>query len=198
MNRKQQKQKLLNDLFFSYSSCLACPLGSLGRKNIVFGEGNPDAQLLFIGEAPGQDEDIQKKPFIGRSGKLLTKVLETLGIIRSDVYITNIVKCRPPQNRKPFPLEASTCKQLLLNRQIEIIQPIIICTLGAAALQGLLNDYSLQISKLRGSFFSFGDYTIVPTYHPAYILRNPKKLSKIVDDISLAHQLSLSEYKNNL
>ncbi len=196
MNRKQQKQNLLNDLFSPYSNCFACPLGSLGRKNVVFGEGNPDTQLLFIGEAPGQDEDIQKKPFVGRSGKLLTKVFEILGIIRSDVYITNIVKCRPPQNRKPLPLEATTCKQLLLNRQIEIIQPVVICTLGAAALQGLLNDYSLQISKLRGSPISFGNYIIVPTYHPAYILRNPKELTKIVDDISLAHRLSLSEYKS--
>lgn len=192
MNHKQEKQKRLDALFLPYSACFSCPLGLLGRKNIVFGEGNPNAQLLFIGEAPGQDEDIQKKPFIGRSGKLLTKVFEMLGITRSDVYITNIVKCRPPQNRKPFPLEAITCKNLLLSKQIEIIQPVVICTLGAAALQGLLDNYALQISKLRGSRISFKDYTIIPTYHPAYILRNPKEFSKMVDDISLAHKIALS------
>src|SRR3989304_8072339 len=119
---KNKKQILLNDLYELYKNCKECPLGSLGRTNVVFGEGDPNAKLLFVGEAPGQQEDIQNRPFIGRSGKLFTKSLEAAGSSREKVYITNIVKCRPPHNRNPLPQEAATCINLLLLRQITIIQ----------------------------------------------------------------------------
>lgn len=167
---------------------MACPLGSLGRTNVVFGEGNPDARLLFIGEAPGRDEDLEGKPFVGRSGRLLTKTLEAYGIDRSEVYITNIVKCRPPNNRKPLPLEAKTCKNLLLFNQIKIIKPQIICTLGSFALQELL-DQTVQITKIRGIPIIWEGITIIPTYHPAYILRNPSELKSLVLDIEKVAEL---------
>lgn len=161
---------------------MECPLSTLGRTNVVFGYGNPDTQLLFIGEAPGRDEDLQGQPFVGRSGRLLTKVLESYNIVREQVYITNIVKCRPPNNRKPLPLEAKTCKNLLLFNQIKIIQPKVICTLGSFALQELLGQ-PVQITKVRGIPIKKGDITIIPTYHPAYILRNPVELKSLVHDI---------------
>src|SRR5205823_4093975 len=127
------------ELYKPYKKCLQCPLGTLGRTNVVFGEGNSDADLMLIGEAPGRYEDEQSKPFVGRSGKLLNRTLELVGLKRNDVFITNIVKCRPPNNRKPLPLESTTCKNILLFNQIKIIRPHIICTLGASALQGFID-----------------------------------------------------------
>lgn len=188
METKITKQKLLDHLYAPYKKCMECPLGSLGRTNVVFGSGNPDAQLLFIGEAPGRDEDLEGKPFVGRSGRLLTKTLEAYGIARSDVYITNIVKCRPPKNRKPLPLEAKTCKNLFLFNQIKIIKPRVICTLGSFALQELL-DQTVQITKIRGIPIQHGTSTIIPTYHPAYILRNPAELKSFVLDIEKVAEL---------
>ena len=120
------KQDLLNKLYAPYQKCIQCPLGKLGRKNVVFGEGNPDAKLVFIGEGPGQDEDIQGRPFVGRSGKLLDKVFDLAHITRSDVFISNVVKCRPPGNRKPLENEIMTCTNLLLFKQLKIIRPKII------------------------------------------------------------------------
>lgn len=120
MNAKMYKQNLLNELYKPYQQCIACPLGSLGRTNVVFGEGNPDAELMFIGEAPGREEDKQGRPFVGRSGQLLNRILELAGIKRPDIFITNIVKCRPPNNRKPLPLEINICKKILLSNQIKI------------------------------------------------------------------------------
>ncbi len=122
MTKKELKQLLLEELYAPYKNCLACPLSSLGRTQVVFGRGNADARLLLIGEAPGKDEDFQGKPFVGRSGKLLSKILETLEIDeKNDVYITNIVKCRPPQNRAPLPNESAICTKLLLEKQIRSI-----------------------------------------------------------------------------
>jgi DNA polymerase len=185
----QKKQVLLNALYEPYKKCMACPLATLGRKNVVFGEGNPDAKLMFIGEGPGQEEDSQARPFVGRSGKLLTRILTMLGVERSQVFITNIVKCRPPQNRKPLPLESATCKNLLLFKQIQIIEPKVICTLGATALEALL-EKEIKIGAMRGKETIFNNIVLIPTFHPAYILRNPNELEKITFDIQTAIKTS--------
>jgi DNA polymerase len=189
MNENSYKEKLLQELYEPYFKCTACPLGKLGRSTVVFGEGNPNARLVFIGEGPGKDEDLQGRPFIGRSGKLLTRLLhEELGMKRSEVFITNIVKCRPPANRKPTPHEASTCSKLLLFKQLEIIRPQIICSLGATALEGLLHK-KVKLADYRGKKITLSDSIIlIPTYHPAYILRNQKKLQIFVDDLLLIQQ----------
>lgn len=171
MDAKQFKQELLDKLYAPYKNCVQCPLGFQGRKSVVFGEGNPDANLMFIGEAPGKDEDTQGRPFVGRSGQLLTKALGLVGIERADVFITNIVKCRPPNNRAPAPIEMSTCTKLFLFNQIKIIRPKIICTLGSIAINAL-SETPVQITKIRGTIIEKDGLMIVPTYHPAYILRN--------------------------
>jgi len=171
MDAKEFKQELLDALYAPYIKCLQCPLGFLGRTNVVFGEGNPDADLLFVGEAPGRDEDLQGRPFVGRSGQLLNKALSLVGIERESVYITNIVKCRPPQNRVPLPPEITTCVNILLLNQIKIIRPRIICTLGSVALNSLLGK-PCSITKMRGTTLEYDHSMLIPTYHPAYILRN--------------------------
>ncbi len=171
MDPKAFKQQLLDKLYAPYRNCVQCPLGFLGRKNVVFGEGNPDADLLFVGEAPGRDEDLQGRPFVGKSGQLLNRVLAKVDIAREDVFITNIVKCRPPENRAPAPIEISTCTKLFLFNQIKIIRPKVICTLGSIALNALA-ETPLQITKVRGKIIERDGMIIIPTYHPAYILRN--------------------------
>lgn len=193
MDIKSYKQDLLNKLYAPYINCVQCPLGKLGRTNVVFGSGNPDAKLMFIGEGPGQDEDRLGKPFVGRSGKLLDKIFDCAGMARAEVFISNVVKCRPPNNRKPLENEVDICTNLLLFNQIKIIRPKIICTLGATALQGLLNDYQIKISTVRGKPIvgkNLSNIIIMPTYHPAYILRNPKELNSLFDDIAKAYELS--------
>ena len=187
--KKSFKLELLNQLYKPYYNCKACPLGTLGRKHVVFGEGNPDAKLMFIGEGPGKEEDLQGKPFIGRAGQLLNRSLEAIGIQRKDVFITNIVKCRPPNNRTPTPTESQTCKNLLLIKQIQIICPKVICTLGSAAIQGLLGKKTLKISQIRGKKILIEEIIVVPTYHPAYILRNPKELKILIADLAFAYSL---------
>lgn len=190
MDTKIFKQQLLDQLYEPYKKCMSCPLATLGRTRVVFGEGNADARLLFIGEAPGRDEDEQGRPFVGRSGKLLTKILINAGISREDVYITNIVKCRPPDNRTPLPQEAGICKRLLLYNQIKIIRPHIICTLGSCALGELLNQ-PFQITKIRGSTsLNHDGIMVLPTYHPAYVLRNPPAEKAFAEDIFKAISLS--------
>lgn len=188
MDAKTYKQQLLNKLYAPYIKCFKCPLGFQGRINVVFGEGNPDADLIFVGEAPGKEEDIQGKPFVGKSGQLLNKVLELVGIQRKDVFITNTVKCKPPYNRKPMPKESQTCKNLLLKKQIKIIRPKVICTLGSAAIQGLLENYNIKITKIRGTSINWGNIAIIPTYHPAYILRNYKELQSLVNDVKKTYE----------
>lgn len=189
MDIKTYKQQLLDELYAPYKKCLSCPLGSLGRTQVVFGEGNPDATLMFIGEGPGQEEDRQGKPFVGRSGQLLTKVLLQTGLQRADVFITNIVKCRPPNNRTPLPNEAAICKNLLLRNQIKIVRPKIICTLGACALQELL-EKSFSISRVRGTDLEHESTIVVPTFHPAYVLRNPPALKEFAQDIFMVVERS--------
>jgi len=161
----------LEELKKIVQNCYLCEL-SKTRKNVVFGEGNKRADLMFVGEGPGATEDNTGRPFVGRAGELLTKMIENVLLIkRSDVYIANIVKCRPPNNRVPTLKEALTCKPYLL-KQIEIIKPKLIVTLGSTAYRYLTND-NTPISKARGHFFDMQDYKILPTFHPSYLLRNP-------------------------
>jgi DNA polymerase len=189
MDSKAYKQMLLENLYTPYHQCQECPLGSLGRTHVVFGQGNPDAKLMFIGEGPGKDEDIQGLPFVGRSGQLLNRIFEAVNIKREDVFIANIVKCRPPNNRQPLPNEMDTCKKLLLAPQIKIIRPSIICTLGSTALQGLM-EQQLKITQVRGRLLTYGDIKLIPTFHPAYILRNPRELNSFADDLALVASLA--------
>ncbi len=162
-------------------SCHLCEL-SKSRQKVVFGEGNPHADILFIGEAPGATEDSSGKPFVGRSGELLTKMIENvLHISRSDVYITNIVKCRPPNNQVPTPTQAHTCQPYLL-KQIELIKPKLIVTLGATAYHYLTGDET-GITKIRGTLHKQNGYTIIPTYHPSYLLRNPSAKKEVFEDL---------------
>jgi len=188
MNQKENKQALLEKLYEPYKKCIACPLGKLGRQTVVFGEGNPNAQLMLIGEAPGKDEDQQEKPFVGRSGKLLTQMLHSLDIDRKDIFITNAVKCRPPQNRKPTPLEIKTCKDLLLINQINIIQPKVICTLGSTAIESLFKK-TIKMSECHGKQLLFNSIIVIPTYHPSYIFRQPKMFDLLKNDIHTAYSL---------
>lgn len=167
----QAKAKALEDLRKAYvEDCTRCRLSQSGRKNIVFGEGNPDADLMFIGEGPGAEEDKQGLPFVGRAGQKLNEMINAMGLQRSDVYIGNIVKCRPPENRAPRPDEIRTCIPYL-EHQIAIIQPKVICAMGTIAAQALLEN-STPISKMRGSFHDYRGIPLMPTFHPAYLLRN--------------------------
>src|SRR6185436_50926 len=151
--------------------CTRCKLHRLGRKQIVFGVGNPSADLMFVGEAPGADEDIQGIPFVGRAGQLLTKIIEAIGLSRDDVYIANVIKCRPPENRNPEPDEVETCEPFLF-RQIDVIKPKVIVALGKFAAQTLLRT-DAPISRIRGKVFDYRGAKLIPTFHPAYLLRNP-------------------------
>jgi len=162
-------------------NCHLCNLAKT-RTNVVFGEGNPNAKLMFIGEAPGRDEDLQGKPFVGRSGEVLTKMIENvLYLKRKDVYITNIIKCRPPQNRDPELSEIESCKGYLI-KQIEIIKPKIIVTLGRIAFRYLLND-TIPITKARGKIYDYKGIKVIPTFHPSYLLRNPSKKKEAMLDL---------------
>jgi DNA polymerase len=163
------KQQQLDQLKHSFCNCKNCPL-SQHRTNIVFGCGNSQAQVMFIGEAPGEQEDLQGLPFIGRAGKLLTNMITSIYLKREDTYICNIVKCRPPKNRVPEPEEIEICKSYL-QQQIAIIQPKIICLLGKTAIRTILQT-TMPLTALRGSIHSYGDCKVIATYHPAALLRN--------------------------
>jgi DNA polymerase len=173
------KQEQLNALYQPFNKQSSeCILYCSGHTHIVFGEGNPNADIMFIGEAPGKDEDIQGRPFVGRSGKLLTQVLHNAGIKREDVFITNIVKCRPPFNKTPIIKDIPKSTLNLLRKQIQIIQPKILVTLGSIAAKVILNEQHLKITHARGKIFTKGNFKIISIYHPAYILRN-QNLKKI-------------------
>lgn len=180
--KTRDKKQDLEELNCNYINCQKCPLATQGRTQVVFGNGNAQASLMFVGEGPGKDEDEQGYPFIGRAGQLLTKIIEAMGLKREDVYISNVVKCRPPGNRVPLPDESNTCKDLLLFKEIEIIKPKIICTLGATATQALLGD-DAKLAKTRGLFTSFKNALVLPTYHPAYLLRNPVEKKTVWEDM---------------
>jgi DNA polymerase len=151
------------------------------RKHIVFGSGNSQAKLMFVGEGPGADEDIQGLPFVGRAGQLLTKMIMAIGLSREEVYITNVVKCRPPQNRNPEPHEIETCLPFL-TRQIASVRPRIICALGRIAAQALLSTQT-PISQLRGRFYTVDNIPVMSTYHPAFLLRNPAAKRPVWEDL---------------
>jgi uracil-DNA glycosylase len=167
--------------------CTRCKLHTMGRTQVVFGVGNPNADLMFVGEAPGADEDIQGIPFIGRAGQLLTKIIEAMGMTRDDVYIANVIKCRPPQNRNPEPDEVETCEPFLF-RQIDIIQPKVIVALGKFGAQTLLRTLD-PISRLRGRVFEYRGSKLIPTFHPAYLLRNPSSKREVWEDMKLVRRL---------
>ena len=160
--------------------CTRCKLHK-GRTKIVFGTGNPNAELMFVGEGPGRDEDLSGEPFVGRAGKLLTDMIKAMGLQREDVYIANVVKCRPPENRLPEKDEITTCSPFLM-RQIDAIKPKVICTLGSCSAQTLLQT-AQGISKLRGEWFDFRGTKLMPTYHPAYLLRNPAAKPEVWKDL---------------
>jgi uracil-DNA glycosylase len=167
-------------------NCTRCKLHK-ARKNIVFGVGNPKAQLVFVGEGPGRDEDEQGEPFVGRAGKLLTSMIEAMGLKRSDVYICNVVKCRPPENRLPEKDEISTCSPYLF-RQLGVIAPKVICALGSCSAQTMLQT-TQGISRFRGEWFDYHGSKLIATYHPAYLLRNPPAKSEVWKDLQkiMAH-----------
>jgi len=167
--------------------CSRCKLHTLGRRQVVFGVGNPEADLMFVGEAPGADEDIQGIPFVGRAGQLLTKIIEAIGLTRDQVYIANVIKCRPPQNRNPEQDEVETCEPFLF-QQIDVIKPKVIVALGTFATRALLRTLD-PISRLRGRTFSYRGATLIPTFHPAYLLRNPGSKREVWEDMKLAKQL---------
>jgi DNA polymerase len=178
--------KILEDL----GDCTRCKLHK-GRKKLVFGDGSPTAKLVFVGEGPGADEDIQGLPFVGRAGKLLTQMIEAMGLQRKDVYICNVVKCRPPENRTPEPDEVQTCSPYLL-RQIDAINPKVVVCLGAVAAKTLL-ETNRGVSQYRGEWQEWRGRKLMATYHPAYLLRNPpakadvwKDLQKVMAELGLA------------
>lgn len=161
--------------------CTRCKLHTQGRQHIVFGVGNADADLMFVGEAPGHDEDVQGIPFVGRAGQLLTKIIEAIQLSRDDVYIANVIKCRPPQNRNPQPDEVSTCEPFLLS-QIDAIKPKVIVALGTFAAQALLRTTD-PISRLRGRVYDFRGAKLIPTFHPAFLLRSPERKRDTWEDM---------------
>lgn len=168
-------------------ACTRCKLHGLGRKRIVFGVGNPDADLMFVGEAPGADEDIQGEPFVGRAGQLLTKIIEAINLKREDVYIANVIKCRPPQNRNPEQDEVDTCEPFLF-QQIDVIRPKVIVALGTFAARALLRTLD-PISRLRGRVYDYRGARLIPTFHPAYLLRNPSSKREVWEDMKLVKSL---------
>jgi len=177
---KKSKETDISLLKSNVLECKKCPLAR-SRKNVVFGAGDINAKLIFVGEAPGYEEDIQGKPFVGKAGNLLTKIIEAMGLKREQVFICNILKCRPPGNRNPLPEEISQCIDYLY-KQIECIEPKVICGLGKFASQTLL-DTETPISRLRGNWHEFKGIKFMPTYHPAYLLRNPKDKKLVWQDM---------------
>lgn len=169
-------ESISNDL----GECQRCPLFKT-RTHLVFGVGDPHARLVFVGEGPGYDEDRQGKPFVGAAGQLLTRIIGAMGLTREQVYICNIIKCRPPGNRNPLPEEIETCSPFL-KRQLASIRPDFICSLGTFATQTLLNTKQ-PISRLRGQFHEFEGIQVMPTFHPAFLLRNPDRKRDVWNDM---------------
>ena len=167
--------------------CVRCKLHALGRRQIVFGVGISDADLMFVGEAPGADEDIQGIPFVGRAGQLLTKIIEAINLSRNDVYIANVIKCRPPGNRNPEQDEVDTCEPFLF-QQIDVIKPKVIVALGTFAARALLRTLD-PISRLRGRVYDYRGAKLIPTFHPAFLLRNPASKREVWEDMKLVRKL---------
>lgn len=177
-----QKEALLS-LRETVLGCTQCADLASTRKSVVFGAGNAQAKLVFVGEAPGHDEDLHGLPFVGRAGQLLTKIIESIGLTRQNVFICNVLKCRPPGNRNPLPKEISNCEPYLFS-QLDMIRPKIICALGTFAAQTLLKT-NASISSLRGKFYDFRASKLICTFHPAYLLRNPEDKRKTWEDMKM-------------
>lgn len=180
------ESKSLEELNSKIKNCQKCPLGRL-RKNFVFGSGNPKADIMIIGEAPGFDEDEQGKPFVGKAGQLLTKILAAINLSREEVYIANILKCRPPNNRKPLPSEEDECEPYLI-KQIELINPKFILALGLTAADRLLKSKN-KMGDIRGKIFKYRDIDLIVTYHPSALLRNPEWKKDTWEDVKLLRKL---------
>jgi len=180
------KNETLEEIRADLGECTRCRL-SEKRTTIVFGVGNPKAELMFIGEGPGQEEDRQGIPFVGAAGQLLTKIIQAIDLTREQVYIANVVKCRPPNNREPEPDEAEACRPFL-DRQIDAVRPKVICALGRVSALNLLRTDE-GITRLRGRIFSYRGAKLVPTYHPAFLLRNPGKKRDCWEDMKLIKKL---------
>ena len=179
----------LDDVRARMGECTLCKLHK-GRHTIVFGVGNPEARLMFVGEAPGEDEDLKGEPFVGKAGQLLTKMIEAMGLRREDVYICNTVKCRPPNNRNPEPDELAACEPFLKG-QLASVKPEVIVTLGKFAAQALLREQT-PITRLRGQWREYEGIPVMPTFHPAYLLRSPQEKTKVWEDLqSVMKKLSL-------
>ncbi|MGB9596618.1 MAG: uracil-DNA glycosylase [Candidatus Poribacteria bacterium] len=190
-NLTNQREEIIfdtmEDIRKAVEECQKCPLYKT-RTNIVFGSGDENARLAFVGEAPGYEEDQQGKPFVGKAGQKLTQIINAMGLSREEVYITNVLKCRPPNNRNPLPNEIEACEPYLI-AQLRIIKPKIICALGTFSAQTLLKT-DQQISKLRGRFHTYQGIKLMPTYHPAFLLRNPKYKKDVWEDV----QKVMAEY----
>jgi uracil-DNA glycosylase len=189
-----QSVESLESIRGDIGDCRRCKLAPT-RTHIVFGFGNPEAELMFVGEAPGADEDAQGLPFVGRAGQLLTKIIEAIEMKREDVYICNILKCRPPGNRNPEPDEIAACDQFLF-RQIASVKPKVICALGTFSAQTLLRAKQ-PISALRGNFFEYRGARLMATFHPAYLLRNPNEKRKVWEDVQKIRDYLLSLKKGD-
>jgi len=170
----------LEEIRSDLGDCRRCRLAA-GRNHIVFGVGDPKARLVFVGEGPGADEDRQGLPFVGAAGQLLNKIIDAMKLSREQVYICNVIKCRPPGNRNPEPDEIAACRPFL-ERQLAALKPEVICTLGTFAAQTLL-ETTQPVSRLRGRFHSYNNIKVMPTYHPAYLLRNPDQKRAVWDDM---------------
>jgi uracil-DNA glycosylase family 4 len=170
----------LADVQKELGDCKRCKLHRT-RKTIVFGEGNEKATLMFVGEGPGYDEDVQGRPFVGKAGQLLTKIIQSINLQREEVYIANIIKCRPPQNRNPEPDEIESCNPFLM-KQIDVIRPKVICALGTFSAQTLLKT-DAKITAIRGKIYDLEGIKVIPTYHPAFLLRNPDKKREVWEDM---------------
>jgi DNA polymerase len=193
-NKHKSKKHLLTSLMNEVFNCRKCPLYK-GKKNYVFGEGDTDASLMFVGEAPGYYEDVDGKPFVGKAGKLLTKIIKAMGFERDNVYISNILKCRPPNNRDPLQEEIESCLPYL-KRQIELVNPEIICTLGRFAAQTLIGT-DVTISNLRGRIFNYKRRKLIPVFHPSFLLRNPKYKKETWEDMQMICRILGKEIEKN-
>ena len=177
----------LDDVRRDLGDCTRCKLHRAGRRQIVYGVGNPHAELMFVGEAPGRDEDVQGIPFVGRAGQLLTKIIEAINLKRDDVYIANVIKCRPPENRNPEPDEVASCEPFLF-RQVTSIRPRVVVALGTAAAQSLLKTQD-PISRLRGRVYTLGGAKLIATFHPAFLLRSPERKRDVWEDMKKVRAL---------
>ena len=184
--------KSLSELFEKYKACQKCTLGQT-RKKLVFGRGLSNPPIMFIGEGPGAEEDSKGEPFVGRAGRLLTKMISSIGIERDDVYITNIVKCRPPENRNPTPAEISCCLPII-KKQIEILNPKLIVTLGNIPTKTFITDAN-GITKAHGKIEHYEKWTLLPTFHPSYLLRNRSAMPQAWEDFKKITKLTFNSTK---